>query len=136
MMELPVACASVRIPCSIILFLHAQNISPIEIHRQLTLVFSNIMTIQHVRKWCREFSEGRRDNAHPHSARITQELLKTFKWAIFEHPPHSPDLAPSDFALFPALKQIMGGQHFHNDEEVKNFTTHRCKNSSYITINV
>ncbi len=58
---LPGVCASVCIPHSIILFLHAQNILPIEIHRQLTLIFGNIMTIQHVRKWCRELSEGRRD---------------------------------------------------------------------------
>ncbi len=63
------------------------------------------------------------DNTRPHSAQITQELLKTFNWAIFEHPPYSPDLAPSDFALFPALKQILGGQHFQNAEEVKNYTT-------------
>ncbi len=121
-MELPVVCASVCIPRSIILFLHAQNISPIEIHHQLTFVFGNIMMIQHVREWCHEFSEGWRDNARPHSARITQELLKIFNWAIFEYPPYSPDLASSDFALFPALQQILGGQHFQNDEEVKNFT--------------
>ncbi len=68
------------------------------------------------------------DNAHPHSAWITQELLKTFNWAIFEHPPYSSDLAPSNFALFPALKRILGGQHFQNDEEVKNFTTQYFSN--------
>ncbi len=58
MMELLVASAVVCIPRSLILFLHVQNISPIEIHLQLTLIFGNIMTIQHVIKWCREFMKG------------------------------------------------------------------------------
>ncbi len=45
-------------------------------------------------------------------------------WCEYQkHPPYSPDLAPSDFALFPALKQILERQHFQNDEELKNFTT-------------
>ncbi len=41
-------------------FTHSKYFA-IKTHRQLTLIFSNIMTIQHVRKWCREFSEGWRD---------------------------------------------------------------------------
>ncbi|GFW79368.1 mariner Mos1 transposase [Trichonephila clavipes] len=45
------------------------------------------------------------DNARPHTANCTQELLNSFKWEVFPHPPYSPDLAPSDFHLFPKLKQ-------------------------------
>ncbi|UYV82461.1 hypothetical protein LAZ67_21002278 [Cordylochernes scorpioides] len=30
--------------------------------------------------------------------------MENFKWEIFTHPPYSPELAPSDFHLFPALK--------------------------------
>jgi hypothetical protein len=31
--------------------------APIEIHREIEAVYgSNVMTVQHVRKWCREFS--------------------------------------------------------------------------------
>ncbi|UYV63884.1 hypothetical protein LAZ67_2005884 [Cordylochernes scorpioides] len=41
------------------------------------------------------------DNARPHAARTTQTLLENLKWEIFTHPPYSPDLAPSDFHLFP-----------------------------------
>ncbi len=36
--------------------------------------------------------------------------------------PIPPDLAPSDFALFPALKVALGGKKFSNDEEFKTFT--------------
>ena len=38
------------------------------------------------------------DNARPHTPRQTQTLLRDeFHWDIFDHPPYSPDLAPSDF---------------------------------------
>ncbi|UYV76915.1 hypothetical protein LAZ67_14002389 [Cordylochernes scorpioides] len=59
------------------------------------------------------------DNARPHAARTTQTLLENFKWEIFTHPPYSPDLVPSDFHLFPALKLHLGGKHFANDDEVQ-----------------
>jgi hypothetical protein len=35
------------------------------------------------------------------------------------HPPYSPDLAPSDFHLFPKLKEFLGGRCFTSSEEVK-----------------
>ncbi|UYV62003.1 hypothetical protein LAZ67_1007460 [Cordylochernes scorpioides] len=59
------------------------------------------------------------DNARPHAARTTQTLLENFKWEFFTHPPYSPELASSDFHLFPALKLYLGGKHFANDDEVQ-----------------
>lgn len=35
------------------------------------------------------------------------------------HPPYSPDLPPSDFHLFPKLKEFLGGKCFTSSEEVK-----------------
>ena len=35
----------------------------------------------------------------------------------FNHLPYSPDLAPSDFHLFPNLKKSLRWRHFENDEE-------------------
>jgi histone-lysine N-methyltransferase SETMAR len=35
------------------------------------------------------------------------------------HPPYRPDLAPSDFWLFPKLKETLKGQHFSSDAEVE-----------------
>ncbi|KFM80042.1 Histone-lysine N-methyltransferase SETMAR, partial [Stegodyphus mimosarum] len=65
------------------------------------------------------------DNARAHSARVTQRLLQQFQWDIFEHPPYTPDLASSDFHLFPKLKQWLGGKCFQNDSELKEtVTTH------------
>ena len=45
--------------------------------------------------------------------------MDSFKWEIFPHPPYSPDLAPSDFHLFPQLKLHLGGKHFPTAEELK-----------------
>jgi histone-lysine N-methyltransferase SETMAR len=34
-----------------------------------------------------------------------------------EHPPYSPDLAFSDFCLFPKLKLFLAGQRFFSNQE-------------------
>ncbi|KAJ4446928.1 hypothetical protein ANN_13629 [Periplaneta americana] len=57
--------------------------------------------------------------ARPHTAASTRELLDQFGWEIFDHPPYSPDLAPSDFQLFTKLKDFLGGTRFGSDEELK-----------------
>lgn len=59
------------------------------------------------------------DNARPHSALLNQKLLADFQWEIFPHPPYSPDLAPSDYHLFPTLKRQLQGKRFQNLEELK-----------------
>jgi histone-lysine N-methyltransferase SETMAR len=63
------------------------------------------------------------DNARPHTATATQQLLQSFNWEVLDHPAQSPDLAPSDFHLFLHLKKHLAGQKFHKDEEVKNEVT-------------
>jgi len=45
------------------------------------------------------------DNARPHTACATVNLLERWSWEILEHPPYSPDLAPSDFHLLPNMKK-------------------------------
>jgi histone-lysine N-methyltransferase SETMAR len=59
------------------------------------------------------------DNARPHAAARTQAMLQEFGWEVFEHPAYCPDLAPSDFHLFPKLKEFLDGRRFESDEEVK-----------------
>ena len=36
-----------------------------------------------------------------------------------DHPPYSPDLAPSDFHLFLHLKKHLAGKRFDDDDEVQ-----------------
>jgi hypothetical protein len=40
------------------------------------------------------------DNVRPHTATHTRALQEHFNWELFDHPPYSPDLAPSDCHLF------------------------------------
>ena len=46
-------------------------------------------------------------------------MLQEFGWEVFEQPAYSPYLAPSDFHLFPTLKDFLGGRRFISDEEMK-----------------
>lgn len=44
--------------------------------------------------------------------------FKELNYDLLPHPAYSPDLAPSDFHLFPKLKNFLGGQRFENNSEV------------------
>ena len=59
------------------------------------------------------------DNARPHTAKKTLELIKIFGWEVVPHPPYSPDLAPSDYHLFGPLKNHLRGTKLSDDEAVK-----------------
>jgi histone-lysine N-methyltransferase SETMAR len=59
------------------------------------------------------------DNACPHTAAATQDLIATFGLEQFDHPPYSLDLTPRDFHVFLHLKTVLGGRWFHDDNEVK-----------------
>jgi hypothetical protein len=48
------------------------------------------------------------DNARTHTARATHWRIQELQWELLEHPPYSPDLAPSDFCLFGLLKKHLG----------------------------
>ena len=50
------------------------------------------------------------DNARSHKARRSTHLLLEFSWEVCNHPPYSPDLAPSDFHLFLRLKKFLSCQ--------------------------
>ena len=58
------------------------------------------------------------DNARPHTSRQTQVALRQLELTTLPHPAYSPDLAPSDYYLFPQLKKYLKGHHYDNDEEV------------------
>jgi transposase len=59
------------------------------------------------------------DNARPHIAGLITNLLTNFRWEVFNHPPYSPDLAPSDYHAFPNLKGALGGKRFHTTRELE-----------------
>lgn len=59
------------------------------------------------------------DNAPPHKSTIAQEKLRELKFEQLPHPPYSPDLAPSDFHVFPKMKMDLKGRKFSSDDQVK-----------------
>lgn len=59
------------------------------------------------------------DNASVHTCRTAMQKLEELRFEIIDHPPYSPDLAPSDFHLFPNLKKFLAGKRFESNEEVK-----------------
>ncbi len=72
------------------------------------------------------------DNASPHTSRDTCLHLLFTGLRVLIHPPYSPDLAPSDFWLYPRLKHGLKGRWFANlddledavDEEIANISSH------------
>jgi len=58
------------------------------------------------------------DNALAHRALATQKKLAYLGLQCVDHPPYSPDLAPSDYHLFPVLKKQLKGRLFSSDAEV------------------
>lgn len=58
------------------------------------------------------------DNAPAHSSAIATAKLFELRYEIVPHPPYSPDLAPSDYYLFPNLKNFLAGKKFASNSEV------------------
>lgn len=49
----------------------------------------------------------------------TKKLQQKFRWEAFDHPPYSPNLAPSDLHLFLHAKKFLSGHHFPTDEDTE-----------------
>ena len=58
------------------------------------------------------------DNAQPYTMACTNALIKHFNWEIFDHPPYSSDLAPSNYHFSTKMKVWLATQHFHTNEEL------------------
>lgn len=59
------------------------------------------------------------DNAPIHNAVTVKDEMEDLGLARAPHPPYSPDLAPSDFYLFGALKSRIKGIEFRDCDEIK-----------------
>jgi len=53
-------------------------------------------------------------------AKLTRQFLEERHWTTVPHPPYSPDLAPSDYHLFRALKHHLQNKKFENEDQLKN----------------
>ena len=69
----------------------------------------------------RKFTRGvllLQDNAPAHSSQVAKTAATECGFEVLPHPPYSPDMAPSDFYLFPKLKSNLRGTQFGSKEGV------------------
>lgn len=59
------------------------------------------------------------DNAPAHSSLKPMAKMHELRFELLAHPTYSPDLAPSDYYLFPDLKRWLAGKRFYTNEEVE-----------------
>jgi histone-lysine N-methyltransferase SETMAR len=56
--------------------------------------------------------------SRPHRVLATQKKVAYLGFHCLDRPPYSPDLALSDYHLFPGLKKQLNSHHFSSDTEV------------------
>ena len=59
------------------------------------------------------------DNESTHKGAIAIEKLHELRYQLLCHPLYSPDLAPSDFFLFPNIEKWPTGKKFISNEEAE-----------------
>ena len=58
------------------------------------------------------------DNAGVHTCKVAMDAVELSGYKLILYSAYSPDLAPSNFFLFPNMKKDIRGCHFWSDEEV------------------
>jgi [histone H3]-lysine36 N-dimethyltransferase SETMAR len=59
------------------------------------------------------------DNSKPHTSKIISTKIKEFGWKKIDHPPYSPDIAPSDYYLFRSMSHYLKDKSFSTREEIE-----------------
>ena len=70
------------------------------------------------------------DNAPVHTAATVKRMMRENHLHSAPHPPYSPDLAPSDFYLFGALKSRIKGLEFADSDEIKEWILEQMQMTS------
>lgn len=58
------------------------------------------------------------DNARPHTSDETMAVIHELGFTVVPHPPYSPDLAPSDYALFAEMKKPLRGKRYETLQQL------------------
>jgi hypothetical protein len=62
------------------------------------------------------------DSTLPHNSVLTQQFMAKQEMAVIPHQPHSPDMAPCDYFIFPKINLKLEGRRFDT-------TFNRCFNN-------
>ena len=60
------------------------------------------------------------DNAPAHSSQVAVDKARACGFEILQHPPYSPNLAPSDFFLLPEIRSPLRVCRFDNTDDIVN----------------
>ncbi|XP_035212273.1 histone-lysine N-methyltransferase SETMAR-like [Stegodyphus dumicola] len=63
------------------------------------------------------------DNAKPHVAREARDTIQRLGWEPLHRPPHSQNLAPTDYHLFHSLDNPLRGKSFNNQSDLEKALT-------------
>ena len=82
--------------------------------------------LKHLREAIKEKGPGKltrgmllhQDNAPDHTFVVAMATIHDCGFELVPHPPYLPDLAPSDFHLFPQMKKALAGCHFASDDVI------------------
>ena len=84
--------------------------------------YSNLLTKLDKKKICEKRPSLQKkkiifhqDSAPAHKIVLAMGKVRDLHYELLEHPPYSPDLAPSDFYLFPQPKLFLVGQSFSSN---------------------
>ena len=58
------------------------------------------------------------DNASAHKSLVAMSIVHDCGFELINHPPYSPDSAPSDYFLFPNLNKHLLGKRYESDNDV------------------
>uniref|UniRef100_A0A3Q0S4N0 Uncharacterized protein n=1 Tax=Amphilophus citrinellus TaxID=61819 RepID=A0A3Q0S4N0_AMPCI len=58
------------------------------------------------------------DNAPAHKSVLAMDAVCDCGFELVDHPPYSPDLAPSDYFLHPNMKKHLAGKQYRTNDEV------------------
>src|SRR5271154_7551559 len=68
------------------------------------------------------------DNAPAHTSHLVLSTIHNLKYELLRQPSYSPDLSPSDYFLFPVLKDYLRGRHY-SDRSSLGSSIYQCLNS-------
>ncbi|GFY25610.1 hypothetical protein TNCV_2487301 [Trichonephila clavipes] len=108
-------------------FLWAKNVSPSDIHRQIMEVYrGEAMCRHHGSEICRSFEAGtdKIKNCTDKQCPMQLTRIRNIRQSLggmsgVIPPPYSPNLAPIDYFLFPALKKYFSGRSFTSDSDIQ-----------------
>lgn len=72
----------------------------------------------------------------PSTYTLVMAKIKELTFELLPHPPHTSDLAPSDFCLFPNLKKWLSGKRVLDDSQLSddvNGYFEELKKSTYVS---